>query len=267
MILATSSWGRDREFVDEAERVGHALGVGVVRAEQHPVGPEQLHQTDGVLLVERVDVDVPLEHLDRVLVEGLGGHRVGVLHVPQQGAHPAAAVLDRGEPEGREPAAQAVADERGDGVGDGPALWADDGLKARAPLERGHLVGDALPLVDVPLVTAVRGVHPDRDVGLVHQLPERVELGEGRGAWPQVAGHRGGPDEDDLGPAVEHPLELLDGLVHDAQMDHRGGEDAVLVVERPVLGHPLVEGVDDGVGGQRVARGGAPRAGWPAWAT
>ena len=40
--------------------------------------------------------------------------------------------------------------------------------------------------------------------------------------------------------------------VDDAQVDDRRREDPVLVVERPVLVHPLVEGVDDGVGGRRV---------------
>ena len=61
--------GQALELVDEGDRVGHALGVGVVRPEEHPVGAEELDEAHGVLLVERVDVDVALEHLDRVLVE------------------------------------------------------------------------------------------------------------------------------------------------------------------------------------------------------
>ena len=52
---------------------------------------------------------------------------------------------------------------------------------ARAARERRELVvADALPLVEVALVAAVGGVHADDDVGLLHELPERVELRRGR---------------------------------------------------------------------------------------
>src|SRR3546814_1373576 len=64
-----------------------------------------------------------------------------------------------------------------------------------------------------------------------------------------VAGHWSGPDEHDLGAALHHPLELLDGLLHDRQSDDRRGEDAVGVAELPGLVEPLVEGVHDRVGG------------------
>src|SRR3546814_13553758 len=57
-----------------------------------------------------------------------------------------------------------------------------------------------------------------------------------------VAGHWSGPDEHDLGAALHHPLELLDGLLHDRQSDDRRGEDAVGVAELPGLVEPLVEG-------------------------
>ena len=50
-----------------------------------------------------------------------------------------------------------------------------------------------------------------------------------------------------LRPALDHPLELLDGPLDDGQGDDRGGEDPALVVELPGLVDPLVEGVDDGV--------------------
>ena len=43
--------------------------MGVVRAEEHAVGPEQLDEALGVFFVERVHLDVALEHLYRVLVE------------------------------------------------------------------------------------------------------------------------------------------------------------------------------------------------------
>ena len=125
--------------------------------------------------------------------------------------------------------------------------------KPDAALERRHLVvAHAFPLVDVALVAAVGGVHADDDVGLLHQLPERVELGEGERARPRRPGTGAGRIEDDLGAPLDHPLELLDGLIHDGQRDHRGGEDPVLVVEGPGLVHPLVEGVDHGVDGVGV---------------
>ena len=111
----------------------------------------------------------------------------------------------------------------------------------------------AFPFVEVALVAAVRGVHADRDPRLVHQLPERVELGEGEGARPEVAVDRCRPDEDDLRPPLEHPLELLDALLHDAEVDHRRREDPVFVVEGPVLVHPLVQRMDDGMDGFGIA--------------
>jgi hypothetical protein len=53
--------------------------------------------------------------------------------------------------------------------------------------------------------------------------------------------------EDDPGAAFEHPLELGDHLLEDGQGDDGRGEDAVLVVEAPLLVQPLVDRVDGGV--------------------
>ena len=53
-------------------------------------------------------------------------------------------------------------------------------------------------------------------------------------------------------PRLTHPFQLLDGLLDDGQGDHRGGEDAVLVVEAPHLVEPLVERVDDDVNRDRI---------------
>ena len=64
---------------------------------------------------------------------------------------------------------------------------------------------------------------------------------------PRKPGHRRGTDEHDARAPLHDPLELLDGLLHDRQGDHRRGEDAALVVELPGLVHPLVEGVDHDV--------------------
>ena len=53
MTLAICSWREPGEVVDEGERVGHALGVRVVGAEEDVVGAEQLDEADRVVLVER----------------------------------------------------------------------------------------------------------------------------------------------------------------------------------------------------------------------
>ena len=64
-------------------------------------------------------------------------------------------------------------------IGRCPAWPTMAGEAAAAGERRELVVADALPLVDVALVAAVGGVHADDDVLLLHQLPERVELGQG----------------------------------------------------------------------------------------
>src|SRR5262245_56848853 len=52
------------------QRVGHALGVGEVGAEHEPVsGQPEVEQALRIGLVEDVEVDVSLEHLEGILVE------------------------------------------------------------------------------------------------------------------------------------------------------------------------------------------------------
>ena len=69
---------------------------------------------------------------------------------------------------------------------------------------------------------------------------------------PLITGHRRRADQHGAGAALQTPFELFERAVDDRQGDHRRGEDAVLVVERPLLVHPLVERVDDVVGHLRV---------------
>ena len=95
-------------------------------------------------------------------------------------------------------------------------------------------------------------MHADEHAGVLHAGPEGVELRKGERARSLEAGHGGGTDEDHPSAPRQHPLQLLDGLLDDRQGDDRRREDPSLVVERPVLVHPLVEGVDDGVGGLGV---------------
>ena len=104
-----------------------------------------------------------------------------------------------------------MADERGHGVLDRAVADRAQRGEAGAVLERQHLAaGHALPLVGVALVAAVGGVHADEDVGLDDLLPERVELGQRERARPAESRDRRGADQDDLGAALDDPLELLD---------------------------------------------------------
>jgi hypothetical protein len=64
--------------------------------------------------------------------------------------------------------------------------------------------------------------------------------------------HRCRPDQHGAGAALQTPFEFFERAVDDRQGDHRGGEDAVLIIERPLFVHPLVERVDDVVSHRRV---------------
>ena len=145
-------------------------------------------------------------------------------------------------------------DRRRDDVADHAAVGVEQRAEARLlRLEREELAVVAFPLVEVPLVTAVGRVHADDDVGVLHGGPERVELGQReRAATTVEVGDRCRPDEDGLGAPRHDPLELLDRLLDDGQRDHRGGEDSTVEVEGPLLVHPLVERVDDHMGGDGV---------------
>ena len=59
------------------------------------------------------------------------------------------------------------------------------------------------------------------------------------------ARHRRRANQDGLGSALQTPLEFFERTVDDAEVDHRGGEDPVLVGELPGFVHPLVQRVHD----------------------
>ena len=84
--------------------------------------------------------------------------------------------------------------------------------------------------------------------GLDDPLPERVEFGQRERARAVQPGHRRRPDENGARPALDHPVQLVDRLLHDRQGDDGCGEDAALVVELPGLVQPLVQAVNDRVG-------------------
>ena len=99
-------------------------------------------------------------------------------------------------------------------------------------------------------------MHGYQNVQLHHPLPEWVELGQSERPRPSQAGRRRGADQHRSSPPLHAPLQFLDGLVHDGKGHDGRWEDAPFVVERPVLQHPLVEGVDNDV----AFVGGVPEA-------
>src|SRR5262245_53320116 len=74
----------------------------IVRSEADVVDADEVGEGLRVLLVERVDPDVPFEHRDGILLEELGLPRVEPLVAIEHGTHPGAAVLDRQEAQPRE---------------------------------------------------------------------------------------------------------------------------------------------------------------------
>ena len=245
MILRTVSSGAPCELLHVAGRIGEPLGVRVVGAEQHVVDADQVGEGDEVLLPERAHVDVPLHDLHRILQEVLRHLLVEVLEVLDERLHPAAAVLDHRHLELREARQRAVAD-RGrrprprsgaTATACGTPAAGTGASRCRCPSSRSCSARSRCRSECIA----------DEDVVLHDLLPEGVELGEAERARAAEAGDRRGADQHGAGAALDHPLELLDRLLHDGQRDHRRGEDAALVVELPGLVHPLVEGVDHGV--------------------
>ena len=91
-------------------------------------------------------------------------------------------------------------------------------------------------------------MHHHRDAGVLAQLPERVEVGEPRRQRRAVGlRDRGRTDQNGLGAAVEAPLELGHRWRDAGEGDDRRRDDAVLVVEGPVVEQPLVVRVHDRV--------------------
>ena len=95
-------------------------------------------------------------------------------------------------------------------------------------------------------------MHANQNARFLDPGPERVELGEARGARASKPPRRGGTDQDAAHPTVEAPLQFDNRLVNDGQGDDRCGEDPVLVVEGPLIVDPFVERVDYRVGQVRV---------------
>ena len=191
-----------------------------------------------VVLPERVDPDVLLERVDGVLAEP-AGHLVGRrVQLAEEATEEAGTVLDRRHAQVREAHEQLVADERRQEVLDGPLELRElDGL-GDAALEVGR---EPVVRVAVGRVARIAGVHDHGDAGLVGQRPERIEIGVG-GRLLSVAGRRRRRTHHDrAGAVVEAVAQLGDRGVDVGEADVGRREDAVLVLEAPVLGDPPVE--------------------------
>ena len=123
----------------------------------------------------------------------------------------------------------------------------------RVPLEVPARLGRAVELGEVDRVTPVHGVvEPDRPCPSPAWPPRTGRTPAARTSAAREPERRCRSDVDDPRAPFGHPLELLDRLVDDRHADRRRREDRVLVPERPVLVHPLVERVQDRMRCERV---------------
>ena len=164
-----------------AEQLSQSFGVGVVRAEADPVGADEVDEAGDRVLPERVDPDVALEHLERVLGELLGHLLVGELEVASRASPtqlPPFSTLRSWTPGKRVSIPWQIAEASASWIDRPPSATAAKVLGRNATYSP---VG-ALPGVEVVLVAAVGRVQRDEHAGLLDAGPERVELGEERRA-------------------------------------------------------------------------------------
>ena len=205
----------------------------ITRSGSHALG----HQVD-VVLPERVDPHVAAQRLDRIVLpvtRHLVGRRPDLGDEVGEVLRP---VLDRGDPEVREALEHVVEDDGQQVVPDG--LLDGERLDRRLPAaaEGG---GEPVDGIAVGRGPAVAGVDHHGDPGIVGQLPEAVEHGvEGRPP-PEGRGRRRRSHDDGPGAVVERPGQLLHGPRRIGQREVGGREDAIVVVEGPVLDQPAVE--------------------------
>ena len=193
-----------------------------------------------------------------MLGEREGHLAVGVVQVAQQVGHPHRAVLDRCDPQRGKPLEHAVADDRGERLGD--AAVGEGNQRERRVPEALEPAASLAGRRGTPELAVVRRatqacVDHERHARLGDSCPDAVEL---RVAGRQVAavavGDRTGDGHEHPGPQPEHPVDLGLGQVGLRERDHRGGEQAlVAAVESPVLVEPAVERPEGGLQRGQVA--------------
>ena len=91
-----------------------------------------------------------------------------------------------------------------------------------------------------------------RHVGLLESGPYGVVVGDPRRLVSVSGGHGTRHHHHEARPRGEYPVDLGDGLGRVGEGEHRGGEQAAIAVEPPVLVQPQVEGPEGGVQGRQV---------------
>ena len=218
----------------------------VVRAEQHPVGAVQIAEHREIVLVVGRDPHVFAQLLGWVGLERGGPLRVRLLEVGVQVGHPRRAGLDRGDTQAQVAREHATAYQRADRVVD--RAMTSKQTRERVVTKRLHLAAHA-PVGRITVVAHVARVVRDDDARFGGTRPEAVVHRVGRRAREVGAAHRTGSHHHDLGAVREHPLDFPFGLLRVGEREIRRGVEPLLVVERPVVVHPLVERVERDVRG------------------
>ena len=101
-------------------------------------------------------------------------------------------------------------------------------------------------------VSGVSGVVGQQDAGFPQRLPEVGEHRVGRRAVTELGAHGARLHDDHPSTLGKGPFQLAHRILRVRQREVRGREDALLVVEAPVLFHPPVEGAERGSGGRQI---------------
>src|SRR5579883_3150333 len=236
--------------VDVLRRVGEALAVGEVRAEDDGVDADLVDHPADVLLGVGGDHEVLAEDLRGPSVEAavlrplrLAPHEEGVVHLAQGVRQPHRAHLGQADLDVGEAPEEVVQDEpRGE-------LHGRPVAPVHHPLEGVEVaegeVGVLRPVGPVLLVVGTAQVDAEPDPRLVHPGPHRVE---------DRVGHRPAPEGvgaaavgvarfglDDGGTLAQDDLELLDGELRVGKRDIGRQPHAVLDDETDLFVHPAVE--------------------------
>src|ERR1035437_9378576 len=180
--------GQVLQLVDEGDRVIHALGVRIVRAEHNVVDPDQIDQTQWVLLVERMHVNATLQCHHGILHEDLRRTLIQSLENLDQRPDPSTTVLHRNDLEAGESAGKSVADNGRDDIVDSTMAGGDDAGEGRLTSSEWLKLAASMtfPFVVKTLRTVIGSVHSDHDVGFLHRFPKWVEFFESERPPPTI---------------------------------------------------------------------------------
>src|SRR5438552_4210257 len=221
------------------ERARHAFDVRPVRTEDHPVRAHQVDDLVDVVLPEGIDPDVAAERLRRVLREVARHLVVGRPQLLEEITQEVGPVLDGRDAHIREAVEQLVERERDEKVVGGTLDV--ERLHVRAPAAAREAGGEAVDRVAVAAVATVARMAHDRDSGLVHARPERIERRVAHRALAVPGVRRRGPHHDDARVSIERPFEFACCPVDVGEAQVWRREYPAVVVETPILVEPAIE--------------------------